>query len=111
MEEATRKSVIRHLNDVLRCQARGGRIVATRGIVALGPRGVLDALRAVQSFDEFSEDNDPYGEHDFGAVTVDDVRVFWKIDYYAPNLVGASVDPADPRQTLRVLTIMRAEEY
>lgn len=111
MEGTARTCVIRHLNDVLRRQARGGRIVATRGIVALGPRGVLEVLRQVQRFDGFSEDNDPYGEHDFGALTVGDVRVFWKIDYYAPDLMHASPDPADPRRTLRVLTIMRAEEY
>ena len=27
----------------------------------------LDILQKVRSFDQFTEDNDPYGEHDFGA--------------------------------------------
>jgi Protein of unknown function (DUF3768) len=57
----------------------------------------------------------PYGEHDFGAFTFDhegeSLRIFWKIDYYAPDLLHGSEDPADPAQTIRVLTIMLAEEY
>jgi hypothetical protein len=55
--------------------------------------------------------NDPYGEHDFGALTVEDRKIFFKIDYYDRALAGGSPDPADPRVTTRVLTIMLAEEY
>ena len=32
-------------------------------------------------------------------------------DYYVPELTGGSESPADPLQTTRVLTIMRADEY
>jgi len=37
--------------------------------------------------------------------------MFWKIDYYDRSLEYGSNDPADPSQTVRVLTIMLASEY
>ena len=66
---------------------------------------------AVRDFKDFTPDNDPHGEHDFGAVEHDGVRYFWKIDAYDRSLTFASQDPADPSVTTRVLTIMRADEY
>lgn len=71
---------IAQLNDQLRCHARGGQIAITSGILALGTGLVQAVLEAVRSFDQFTSDNDPYGEHDFGALTVLGQRVFWKID-------------------------------
>ncbi len=83
----------------------------TAGVAAL-PEVERDALiAAVRTFDTFDPDNDPYGEHDFGAVEVEDVRCFWKIDAYDRDLRFGSTDPADPAVTVRVLTIMLAEEY
>ena len=43
-----------------------------------------DALRAV--YDEFTEDNDPYKEHEFGKCTVEGTDIFWKIDYYDTSM-------------------------
>jgi hypothetical protein len=68
---------IRQLNDQLRCNASGGRIVITRGIEALGSDGVNQVLVAVARFDEFSEDNDPWGEHDCAILTVNGRRVLF----------------------------------
>ena len=62
-------------------------------------------------FKAFSAGNDPHGEHDFGNFEVEGENYFFKIDYYSPDLEGGSEDPADPKKTTRVLTIMRAEEY
>jgi hypothetical protein len=73
---------IRELNDQLRCKAIGGRIVITRGIQALGADGVRRVLTAVAKFDDFSEDNDPWGEHDCATLTVAGRRVIFKIDLY-----------------------------
>jgi len=59
----------------------------------------------------FCHDNDPYGEHDFGAFEADGKTIFFKIDYYDKALAGHSPDPADSSVTERVITIMLAEEY
>jgi hypothetical protein len=39
------------------------------------------------------------------------VTYFFKIDYYAPDMQSGSEDPTNAEKTLRVLTIMRADEY
>src|SRR6266545_1757499 len=68
-------------------------------------------IRRVATFSEFTEDNDPHGEHDFGNFTLAGRKFFWKIDAYDANMQFGSEDPADPTKTTRVLTIMLAEEY
>jgi hypothetical protein len=100
------------LNDLLRTTFLTGRVVITEGIRGLSPDTVSDILTQVRAFNAFTPDNDPYGEHDFGSIEHADAgRVFWKIDYYDPTLTAGSEDPADPKRTTRVLTIMLAEEY
>lgn len=65
----------------------------------------------VETFNDFGPDNNPHGERDFGAFEHKGQRIFWKIDYYDRTLTQGSEDPADPSQTVRVLTIMLASEY
>ena len=62
-------------------------------------------------FDDFKPDNDPYGEHDFGAFEVDGHKFFFKVSYYDITMEFGSDDPANPEVTKRVLTLMLAEEY
>ena len=95
------------LNDAARSNAAN--YMATRGIMSLKPEVISDIFIGVQGFTDFTEDNDPYGEHDFGSLKVDGNKVFWKIDYYTKDLSGGC-DPLDP-ECRRVLTIMLAEEY
>jgi len=111
MSDIVDVSRIRTLNDALRRSLTGGVLMMTRGIIALGLTRQLRILEAVAAFDAFDPDNDPYGEHDFGALEVDGTRLFWKIDYLDLGLSNHSPDPADPSVTTRVLTIMLAEEY
>lgn len=102
---------IRALNDRFRRTGFGGMIMHTSGIHDLGEEVVRSVAKAVIAFDDFSANNDPYEEHDFGAVEVDKYRIFWKIDYYGNDMESGSPDPADPSITKRVLTIMLAAEY
>jgi hypothetical protein len=81
----------------------------TRGAAGLGQTNVV--LKAVRCYCNFSADCDPYGEHDFGSITVAGHRLFWKSDHYDVDMQMASLDPADDTITTRVLTIMLAEEY
>jgi hypothetical protein len=103
-------SPIARLNDHFRHDA-GADWMITAGVQAKGPVFVLMATSAVQAFEAFTADNDPYGEHDFGAFELAGERLFWKIDYYDRELQFGSEDPADPAVTRRVLTIMLASEY
>ena len=112
MTNAASTATIAELNDLCR-KAMGvaGRLVQTSGITAL-PQQDQSAIREkVETFDAFTSDNDPYGERDFGAFEHNGERIFWKIDYYDATLSYGSEDPSDPKQTVRVLTIMLASEY
>ncbi len=106
-----RTTKIRALNDRLRETGAGGRIVMTQGVASLSQAAIGAILAAVADFEAFSDNDDPYGEHDMGAIRVGVHRVFFKIDYYDANLMFASDDPSDPTITQRVLTIMLTSEY
>ena len=86
------------------------RVVLTDGICALGEKAKQDIIGKVRCFDDFTPDNDPYEEHDFGAFDHDGQKIFWKIDLYDRNYEYGSDDPENPDVTRRVLTIMLAHE-
>ena len=88
-----------------------GTVVVTAGVRAMGRDFVTDATLAVAFDGDFSEDNDPWGDHSFGVVTVGGERLYWKIDYYDTALEHGSNDPGDPALTHRVLTILFPSEY
>jgi len=106
------KEAIRRLNDALRTgESDDGMVVVTAGVRAMGPDFLAEATSAVAVFDAFNADIDPHGEHDFGALTVRDEKLFFKVDYYDVSMTAHSPDPSDPAVTRRVLTIMLASEY
>jgi hypothetical protein len=80
-----RNARIRQLNDAFRRTFAGGRVVLTSGVDALPDLIKARALQLVRIFDDFSEDNDPHGEHDFGSFELANFTFFWKIDYYAEH--------------------------
>jgi hypothetical protein len=92
-------------NDVFRRSGFG--VMVTPGVQVLEDLGGL--IDEIRRYRDFSEDNDPYGEHDFGTVHWFGEKVFWKIDYYDQAL-KYGLDPLDPR-CWQVLTVMLAEEY
>jgi hypothetical protein len=102
---------IRELNDALRTTFTGGRVMLSTGVAALDDAEKASVLEKVRTFADFDEGNDPHGEHDFASIEHGGETYFAKIDYYTPDLDGGSEDPADPEQTTRVMTIMRADEY
>lgn len=102
---------IRILNDTFRQSGSGGRIMITAGVQELGHAFIARALDAIARFDAFDADNDPYHEHDFGALTVEGEKLFFKIDYFDRTVTMGSPDPADGAVTCRVMTVMLASEY
>ena len=97
-ELAVRNDAIRKM---LPLTHKDDRLMVTCGVDALGGDVVSDALKQIIEFDDFNEDNDPYGEHDFlsfDLLTGD--RAFFKIDDY------------NGHDGIRcVLTILLASEY
>lgn len=106
---------IRLLNDRLRKDGRGGRIMVTGSLCQADIEEQTVVIGLTRAFDAFTEDNDPYGEHDFGIVrwqAPDGERVYnWKIDYYDLSEQYASPDAADPVRTVRIMSIFYAEDY
>ena len=102
---------IRELNDAFRKTFAGGKVVMTASVAALPDMVTAHALVEVTRFDNFTPENDPHGEHDFGNFKLVGRRFYWKIDLYNSAMDGGSEDPADPDQTTRVLTLMLAEDY
>jgi hypothetical protein len=100
------------LNDRFRQGDRQlGKFVMTVGVSDLSSVKLNQLLHLVRSFDQFTPDNDPYEEHDFGKVTVNGENYYFKIDYFDLSYKYHSNDPANPQVTRRVLTLMRADEY
>ncbi len=92
-----------------------GRIVMTPGIADMTPAAKAIVMQRVQHFNTFTEDNDPYEDHTFGAfefeIAGNSYNVFWKIDLYDKAYEFGSDDPSNTEVTRRVLTIMLASEY
>ena len=112
MSQSPTTAMIAQLNDQFR---RGDRTLgifnATASVASLPPDRLAALTKAIADFDDFTPDNNPYGEHDLGFIELDGDRYIWKIDYLDRDLKYLSRDPADPRLTTRVLMIMFANEY
>lgn len=112
IDEAFRLKRIVRLNDAVRHgQGKNVSVVITAGLKEKGQEYLAKVVEAVAAYDSFTKDNDPYGEHDFGSITIEGEKLFWKIDYFDLALSAHSPDKANPAVTHRVLTVMLASEY
>ena len=102
---------IKTLNDNLRQTFTGGRVLLTAGIKAKSKDDIAKILSEVRQFNNFTPDNDPYNEHDFGSFDYNGEMIYFKIDYYDKNYQYLSEDPSNPNLTNRVITVMLASEY
>ena len=108
---------IQELNDKFRKggdTSIPGKIVFTSGLLYLleeNDKASEDITLLVRDFDEFTEDNDPHKEHDFGAFDFCGAKIFWKFDYYDPDIMHGSSDASDITKTFRMLTVFLASEY
>tara|TARA_R110000772_G_scaffold3973_3_gene14100 strand:+ start:263 stop:634 length:372 start_codon:yes stop_codon:yes gene_type:complete len=117
--EYTRK--VADLNDQLRKDMFTGnmlkkhnlknKIVLTPGIAGLNLIDKEKVFASVKYFGNFTKNNNPWGEKDFGNFNFKKETFNWKIDYYDNDMKYHSPDKTDPDKTIRVLTIMKAEEY
>ena len=105
------QSTISKQNDDFRTNLSKGTLCLTRGIRALGKENVAQIIHKVRLFNNFNENNDPYGEHDFGAFKHEGKKIFFKINNYDTDFLFLSPDVTNPRVTNKVLTVMLAEEY
>lgn len=111
MEAVEYRTRIAQLNDRMRQTYWGGKVMTAPGVNELPEEMQVALFRAVAEYDEFTPDNDPHGERDFGCITLAGEKFFWKVSYYDARMEYGSDDPANPEMTTRVLTIMRADEY
>ena len=102
---------VKTLNDNLRKHLIGGRVLLTAGINAKSQDDIARILSKVRHFNNFTPDNAPYNEHDFGSFDYNGEMIYFKIDYYDKNYQYLSEDPANPNLTNRVMTVMLASEY
>ena len=75
-------------------------LVVTGGLAAAFPDDLSLILAKVKDFAIFTEGNDPWHEHDFGAFEFKGEKMFWKIDDHRGN-EGYNL----------VLTVMLASDY
>jgi hypothetical protein len=104
-------SAVRELNDRFRGAFVGGVVMVSTGVETLSPDLKARVLQKVRGFSDFTEDNDPHEEHDFGVFELSNRRFLFKLEYYDREMTFGSPDPSDPTKTTRVLTVMLASEY
>ena len=89
-----------------------GKYVISEGIKALPVFIKVNICSAVASYNNFNEDNDPYGEHNYGEIELfgNSIKVIWRIDYFEDETMHSGAEDPE-KKCYRLLTIMLADEY
>jgi hypothetical protein len=101
-----KRAKIVELNDQLRTTFKGGRVQMTRCVYDLDDRLRGRALSVLARYNKFDDSS----EHDRGVFIFAGYSFEWSIEYRGKDGTGASPDPADPKQTSRVLTLYTIED-
>ena len=88
-----------------------GKYLVTQGITNLPLPEQFAITVKIREFNDFNENNDPFGEHDMASFKHNADTILWKIDYYDVNYEYGSEDPSNLKKTRRVLTAMLSHEY
>ena len=89
---------IRVLNDNFRSTFVGGQMFMTAGVNALPTDIKARVLLAVQSFSNFTKDNDPHHEHDFGNFEIEGEKVLLENRLLRPSTAVRLGRPCRPRE-------------
>lgn len=114
-EKAKVTAKIAELNDKVRSRMSPNWIF-TNLVRSLDGDKLNQLIQLVKQFNQFDQDNDPYGEHDFGMIPLDGTTYYWKISYYdkaswKKGQEYGSESPEDENVTHRIITIMECSEY
>ncbi len=96
-----KRARIIELNDQLRTAFKGGRVQMTRSVYDLDDRLRGRALSVLARYNKFADDS----EHDCGIFIFAGFAFEWRIECRGKDGTGRSLDPSDPEQTFRVLTL------
>ncbi len=95
------RAKIIELNEQLRTTFKGGRVQMTRSVYELDASIRGRALCLLSRYNKFDDDS----ERDRGVFIFAGYSFEWLIEYRGKDGTGVSVNPVDPEQTLRVLTL------
>lgn len=74
-------------------------LIMTPGVSELGRVAIDQLVVKLMQFDDWGSGNDPYGDRDFGTLTWEGRKVFFKIER----------DEVDPDE--RIITLLTPSEY